>query len=124
MSSSPPPDADATQAWRDWLSQSESQWNSFFNQLMATDEFSQSAGRSLDLFLHFQKTMNEAMGAWFTALNVPTRNDVLELGDRLLEIEGRLAAIEAALVRRTSSNAEAPPSSPPRTKRPPVPPVS
>lgn len=112
---------DFAAAWRDWLSKSESQWNSYLNQVMATPEFSQSAGRSMDLYLHFQRTMNEAMGAWFTAINVPTRNDVLELGERLLDIEGRLAAIEAALSRVTVPSNDAHPSRPPRTKRPPAP---
>ena len=90
-----PPDISAV--WRDWATQSERQWNEFFNEMMGTDEFSQSLGRNLDVFLHFQKTMSEAMGPYLTALNVPTRTDVLTLGDRLQAIENRLAAIEANL---------------------------
>ncbi len=115
------PNPDFAAAWREWLSKSEGQWNSYLNQVMGTPEFSQNAGRSMDLYLHFQRTMNEAMGAWFTAINVPTRNDVLELGERLLDIEGRLAAIEAALSRVTAPSIDAHPSRPPRTKRPPTP---
>ena len=61
-----PPDISAV--WRDWATQSERQWNEFFNEMMGTDEFSQSLGRNLDVFLHFQKTMSEAMGPYLTAL--------------------------------------------------------
>ena len=59
---------DFSEAWREWATQSERQWNEFFNQMMGTEEFSQSLGRNLDVFLHFQKTMNEAMGSFFTAI--------------------------------------------------------
>ncbi len=113
---------DFSEAWRQWATQSERQWNEFFNQMMGTEEFSQSLGRNLDVFLHFQKTMNEAMGSFFTAMNVPTRTDVLALGDRMLTIENRLAAIEAqlsaALASAPAGGTAAKPSRPKRTKRP------
>ncbi len=115
---------DFSEAWRQWATQSERQWNEFFNQMMGTEEFSQSLGRNLDVFLHFQKTMNEAMGSFFTAMNVPTRTDVLALGDRMLAIENRLAALEAqlsaALAAGPSTNTNAKPARPKRTKRPPA----
>ena len=114
---------DYSEAWRQWASQSERQWNEFFNQMMSTEEFSQGLGRNLDVFLHFQKTMNEAMGSFFTAMNVPTRTDVLALGDRLLAIEDRLATIEAQLT-AALTNAQAAPAPtnqarPRRTRKPP-----
>ena len=114
---------DFSEAWRQWATQSERQWNEFFNQMMGTEEFSQSLGRNLDVFLHFQKTMNEAMGSFFTAMNVPTRTDVLALGDRMLAIENRLAALEAQLsaalaaAPANGTNARAKPK---RTRRPPA----
>lgn len=117
--------ADLSAAWREWATRSERQWNEFFNQLMGTEEFSQSLGRNLDVFLHFQKTMNEAMGSWFMAMNVPTRTDVLALGDRLLAIENRLAAMEARLSDMegaASPDGEAARPRPRRTKRPEPPP--
>ena len=117
--------ADLSAAWREWATRSERQWNEFFNQLMGTEEFSQSLGRNLDVFLHFQKTMNEAMGSWFMTMNVPTRTDILALGDRLLAIENRLAALEARLSDMegaASPDGEAARPRPRRTKRPEPPP--
>ena len=114
---------DFTEAWRQWTTQSERQWNEFFNQMMGTEEFSQSLGRNLDVFLHFQKTMNEAMGSFFTAMNVPTRTDVLALGDRMLAIENRLAALEAqisAALAAAPANGTNARSRPKRTRRPPA----
>lgn len=120
------PFADALSAWNEWLAQSERQWNAFFNDTMAHDEFSAGLGRFLDLFLHLQRITNEAMGAYFMAVNVPTRSDVLELGDRLLHIEGRLASMEAALGHLVppdggdGGRARAPAPRPPRTRQPPT----
>ncbi len=111
--------------WRDWLSNSERQWNSFLNDAMATDEFGRNMGRMMDVYLAMQKNLNEVMGRYFSALNVPTRTDVLTLGNRLGEIESRLDGIEGAVKslaprEHASASASAPASAPrpPRTKKP------
>jgi polyhydroxyalkanoic acid synthase PhaR subunit len=116
----PPPDP--FQLWRDWLGQSERQWNEFFNNMMSTDEYGQAMGRMMDAYLTTQRSMSEAMGRYFTALNVPTRTDVLTLGNRLTEIEDRLGAIEDGIARlapdAAKPKAQARPK-PARTKKPP-----
>ncbi len=112
--------------WRDWLSNSERQWNSFLNDAMATDEFGRNMGRMMDVYLAMQKNLNEVMGRYFSALNVPTRTDVMTLGNRLGEIESRLDGIEGAvkaLAPRPSlavspSAVAAAAARPPRTKKP------
>jgi polyhydroxyalkanoic acid synthase PhaR subunit len=110
--------------WRDWVANSERQWNGFLNNAMATDEFSQTMGRFMDVYLNMQKNMNEVMGRYLQLLNVPTRNDILALGERLSEIEDRLSSIENAVVSVSAgraanvSGSPAPPARPPRTKKP------
>jgi hypothetical protein len=110
--------------WREWVTQSERQWNAFFNELMGTEQYSQSMGRLMALSLDQQKSMTEAMGRYLGALNLPTRSDVFALGDRLAGIEKRLASIEERM-ERLGGPGPAPPSGltptvsrPPRTKRP------
>lgn len=119
-------------AWRDWVSQSERQWNTFLNNAMATEEFAASMGRFMDVYLNVQKNVNDVMGRYFTSVNIPTRQDILGLGQRLSDIEGRLDAIERALTALTASlKAGATPAAaeaatapaaayprPPRTKKP------
>jgi polyhydroxyalkanoic acid synthase PhaR subunit len=122
MANPAPAGSDPFTAWRDWVAQSERQWNSFLNEAMATDEFAESMGRFMDVYLSAQKNVNEVMGRYFTTLNVPTRQDVLSLGSRLSEIENRLDGIERALaVLRTPENGareSQPMPRPPRTKKP------
>jgi hypothetical protein len=113
--------------WREWLSQSERQWNTFFNESMSTPQYSQNVGRFMELYVAAQRQLGETMGRHLAALNVPTRADVLGLGERLVGLETRLARIEAALARLTPEGAAAasaggassPVERPPRTKRPP-----
>lgn len=119
--------ADPFEMWREWMSNSERQWNGFLNNAMATDQFTQSMGQFMDVYLNMQKSMNEVMGRTFTALNLPTRTDILSLGERLSAIEDHLGVIEsslAALKSDSPARANNPPSPaaeiarPPRTKKP------
>jgi polyhydroxyalkanoic acid synthase PhaR subunit len=105
--------------WRDWVANSERQWNGFLNDAMATDEFSQSMAKMMDVYLNMQKNMNEMMGKYLQTMNVPTRNDILALGERLSQIEDRLSSIENGL--RAASAAAASsggPKAAPAVKRP------
>ncbi len=110
---------DPLEMWRNWLSESERQWNGFLNQAMATDEFSQTMGKFMDVYLNMQKSMSEAMGRYLTAINLPTRTDVLAVGDRISALEERIAGLEAAVAKASSATAESPaPASAPAKTRP------
>lgn len=118
---------DPLEMWRNWLSESERQWNGFLNQAMATEEFSQTMGRFMDVYLNLQKSMSEAMGRYLTAINLPSRTDVLSIGDRLAAVEDRLASVEAAVNKLSSPPADAalvnggpaaPRAKPARTRKP------
>ena len=116
------PAVDPFAAWRDWLEQTERQLNSYFNQVMGTEQYARFLGQFNDLSLNMQKNMSEAMGRYFASLNLPTREDLAALGQRLNAIEQRLAAIErnnpsAALAASGAVSAAATPR-PPRTRKP------
>ena len=119
----PPPPADPFQVWREWLDRSERQWNEWLGEAMESEQFGRSGRRLLDLALGFQTSMNAATNRYFTTLNVPTRADVLQLGERLVAIEERLAGIEAMLVERDhapgAKAARAAAPRPKRTRKPP-----
>lgn len=129
MADQPAEPVDPVAAWRDWMNQSERQWNAFLNEAMATDEFSRTMGRGMDWFLNAQGQMNEALGRVLVSMNIPTRTDIMAIADRLAAIEERLLSIESQLnsarvnsavpgpdVRAESSPA---PVRPPRTRKPP-----
>jgi hypothetical protein len=104
--------------WREWLSQSERQWNSFFNDVMGSQPFNETQGRLMEMYLAMQKAMGEAMGRSLTALDIPTRTDVLGLGERLSVIENRLTTIEAHLARLAGSSGDTASPTPTPVPRP------
>lgn len=121
--------ADPFEMWREWMANSERQWNGFLNNAMATDQFTQSMGQFMDVYLNMQKSMNEAMGRYLSSVNLPTRTDVLALGERLSAIEDQLGVVQSTLAglktaapMKAAAASKASPaaavSRPPRTKQP------
>jgi len=121
--SSPP---DPFTAWRDWLSQAERQLNSFFNDMMGSEQYTRSMGQFNNFTMNMQKSMNEAIARHFSSLNLPTSQDIAMLTHRLAAIEDRLAAIEretgdviaANMVNHREAGAATP--RPPRTRKAPT----
>jgi hypothetical protein len=105
------------------MSQRETQLNSLFNDLMSTEGYGRMMGIVTKVLVSMQKSTSEGMERYFTALSLPTRSDVVDLGERLATIESRLLAIETSLHKIAGTTAmenssTAPAIRPPRTKKP------
>lgn len=112
---------DPMQMWREWMDGAERQWNSVLTEFMGTEQFGQASGRMMEAFLGMQSSMNEATQRYFSALNLPTRTDILSIAERLTGIEDRLSDIERSLGAVASPAAgRAPRSKPKRTKKAPA----
>ncbi len=126
MAEPPPGIPDPLALWRDWIAQSERQWNTLLNQAMGSDQYGQAVGRFMEVYVAMQRGLADVMARQLAALNIPTRADVLDLGQRLGAIEDRLARIETALSAPDAAVAGGAASRaslrPPRTRRPPGPP--
>ena len=109
------PIADPIQLWREWVDQTERQWNSVLNEIMGTDQFGQASGRMMEVFLAMQASMNEATQRYFSALNLPTRSDLQEISDRLSGVEAMLHELSERLEAQQAPSA--PPAARPRPKR-------
>ena len=88
---------DVGQLWRTWLTETERQWNTFFNDVMGTDSFGRFLGGYTDMYSTFQRLVAQNMERSLSTLNVPSRSDIIELSERLSGVEERLAAIEASI---------------------------
>ncbi len=86
--------ADVADLWRNWLTETERQFNSFFNEVMGTDSFSRVAANYMDAYSVIQRSLNQGMERYLNTFNLPTHSDVVELGERLHNIEERLASLE------------------------------
>ena len=104
--------------WRDMLDKWERQFNEAGNKVMGQEQFSAVVNKASVLPLAMQKALGEAMAKYFAALNLPSRDDIIALGERL-------GAVEQELRRLAEAVAPAPAASvvtPPRTRKPKPPP--
>jgi polyhydroxyalkanoic acid synthase PhaR subunit len=119
MAKDSPPDPAA--AFRELVTQWERNINSVANQVMGTESFSRLMQEMQRMQLAVQQATSEAMGRRLAAMNMPTREDVIRVAEKLADVERRLAHIEASL---DGSAPVAPPdassSGRPRTRQPPV----
>src|SRR5205809_407743 len=86
---------EAMELWRNWLTETERQWNSFFAEVMGRDSFGRVAGSYMEAYSVVQRALNQGMERYLNTFNLPTHSDIVELGERLHNIEERLALLEA-----------------------------
>ncbi len=101
---------DVVQLWRNWLSETERQWNGFFNDVMGTDSFGRLLGGYVEIYGTFQRLVAQNMERSLSTLNVPTRSDIVDLSERLSNVEERLTSIESSM--RTLAEAVGHPTQP------------
>lgn len=118
--------------WREWFVKSEKAWSQALTEMMGDEKFSKGMGRYMQEALHSHRMFSEAMSQYLANLNLPSRSDVLDVSDRLGQIEDTLAAIQVELrqqrIQLARANSIANPETggetaaaakPARTRRPP-----
>ena len=120
--------ADPADAFRNLITEWERGFDAMANRIMGTEEFSRGMNQLQDLQLSMQKRFNEAMAEQLANFNMPSRDDILRLGESIRALDQRLAKVEAQLAKQAARKkkkkqqagaAAADPSRPPRTKLPP-----
>jgi hypothetical protein len=126
---------DPVRIWREWMVKSEKMWSDHLTDMMGNEKFSKGMGRYIQEGLHTHRIFSDGMAQYLSNLNIPSRADVLDIGDRLGQIEDTLAALQieireqrAQLTRLANSGVGASesvaPIKPSRTKQPPAKPAS
>lgn len=113
---------DVMQLWRDWLTQTERQFNAFTAESMGSESFARSMGSVMEAYTSIQRLMTEVMQRYLTFMNLPSRVDVVALAETLRTIDERLRRIEETLqiAAEHVDGASAPPApEPARTRVPP-----
>lgn len=109
------PNFDPMRAWREWFVKNERDWSEAMTGFMKNEEVSQAIGKEINATMFRQQMMSDEMSGAMAMMNLPTRNDVLALGERIGRLEDAVARIEAALTLLQ----EAQPPRPQRTRKPP-----
>jgi hypothetical protein len=112
---------DPAAIWRDLVSQWEKGVNELANKAMGSAEFSRAMNQATSGSLGLQQSLGDLIGKYLTALNLPSRAEMVSIGERLTAIEATLNRI-AVSVERLDPSAAATERGvrPPRTKRAPA----
>ena len=120
MPNDTPPDMSAQ--FQQWVTQWERAADEFSNKVMGTDEFSKSINKVQGMQMEFQRSFGELMAKQLANMNMPSREDVLRIGEDLQKIDRRLAHIERSMdkVLKQGDPKEKKKAGPARTKTPPA----
>ena len=110
--------------WQNFLGEVEKGFNSFANQTMGSGEFSRAMNQLTGTSIGAQKAVGDVMERYLVGMNLPSRTQIENVGERLQAIEGQLNEIKAVLHQVHQNTGASDPllpgaSKPPRTKRPP-----
>jgi hypothetical protein len=114
---------DPVAMWQKMVGEMEKGFNSFANQAMSSPEFSQAMNRAGGVAAGAQKQLGELIEKYLVSMNLPSREQVTGLAERLQSIEGQISEIKSMLSQMAASSGVSQGSDaalrPPRTKRPP-----
>lgn len=100
--------SDPMKAWRDWFVQSERDWSEQLTSLMKDDNVARALGEQIHAGLYKQQMLAQSMAGPLAAMNVPTREDLVALGERIGRLEDAVARVEALATRLAPAAAPKP----------------
>lgn len=106
--------------WRQYITDSERQWNGFFKDVLGTDTFANSMNSWVEASLTVQRMVADQLERLYTTFNIPSHSDLVSLGERMKAIEDALARLEGQVAVTAPAAAKPAPvrARPPRTKKP------
>lgn len=113
---------DPVALWQKMVGEMEKGFNSFATKAMETPEFSQAMNRAGGAAAGAQKQFGDLMEKYLLSMNLPSREQMTGIAERLQSIEGQLGEIRSMLSQMSANSAGSPANAaprPPRTKRPP-----
>lgn len=96
------PNLDPLKTWREWFVKNEREWSESITQLMKDETVAQSMGQEINAAIHRQQMFTQGLASPMASMNIPSRADVVALGERIGHLEDSVARVEAALVRMES----------------------
>lgn len=113
---------DPVALWQKMVGEMEKGFNSFATKAMETPEFSQAVNRAGGVAAGAQKQFGDLMEKYLLSMNLPSREQMNGIAERLHSIEGQLGEIKSMLSQMSASSGAQQTGAaprPPRTKRPP-----
>lgn len=113
---------DPVALWQKMVGEMEKGFNSFASKAMETPEFSQAMNRAGGVAAGAQKQFGDLMEKYLLSMNLPSREQMTGIAERLQAIEGQIGEIRSMLNQMSAASSRSQIGGvqrPPRTKRPP-----
>ncbi|MDA9442481.1 hypothetical protein XH98_25950 [Bradyrhizobium sp. CCBAU 51745] len=113
---------DPVALWQKMVGEMEKGFNSFATKAMETPEFSQAMNRAGGAAAGAQKQFGDLMEKYLLSMNLPSREQMTGIAERLQAIESQIGEIKSMLSQMSAASGGSPVDAalrPPRTKRPP-----
>lgn len=92
---------DVLTQWKQLVDQAIEAWSRALGQVMGTDAFAQSLGKTLDQFLvasaPMKKAADQSIESGLQALNLPSRTQLTGVAKQIVQLEERIEGLEDAL---------------------------
>ena len=115
------PNLDFSAQFQEYVTQWERSVDKAYNDFMGTEQYSQSMNQLQKLQLEMQTRFKEAITDQLQNINMPSRDDVLQIGENVRMLNDRLGRMEEKLdllLDPEGQRVVTKRPSPPRTKRP------
>lgn len=109
---------DPLKSWREWFIQNERAWSEELTGMMKQNAVAQAVGKEINAALYSQQMLTQGMAASLSMFNLPTRDDILALGERVGQLEDSVARQEAMLVQLRNLALAPDSGKPPRNRKP------
>jgi hypothetical protein len=104
-----PGNLDPMRVWRDWFVKAERDWSESITRLIRDDAVSNALGQELKAQLYQQQAFAKNMAGPMAMMNLPTRDEMIALSERLGQLEDAVARVEALLVSYHAKESARPP---------------
>lgn len=113
---------DPVAVWQKMIGEMEKGFNAFATKAMESPEFSQAMNRAGGIAAGAQRQFGELMEKYLVSMNLPSREQMTGIAERLQVIEGQIGEIKSMLSQMSAASGRSPTGAalrPPRTKKPP-----
>ena len=94
-------DFDPLAMWKEWQTASLSTWSKIMSETVSSEDFAQSMGQSLDDYLEtttpVRKKIEKAIEQYLQQMNMPSRQEVISIAERLTQLELRIDDMDAKM---------------------------
>jgi polyhydroxyalkanoic acid synthase PhaR subunit len=89
---------DPLEFWKNVSQRNEEIWGKFLQQLVGTPDFARNLGQTAGASAWYRNAVKQTARMYLEAADMPTREDVVRLGEMLVNIEGKIEELNESVV--------------------------